>query len=154
MVYILFCGSLFHWKTLLEELKLSFSYQFTGKLPRIRRSRKQCDRFWPPIRKNLTWSETCISISRGTGLLRVASHGLSRLFLKTFAAVYFDPTRLTASGSPRMGLPEQAICRHRDYCFWKLWLIEFTPNPLPLWLLVKCSLTFYVAEQDCPSHSL
>ena len=31
-------------------------------------------------------------MSRGTGLLRVASQGLSLPFLKTFAAVYHDPT--------------------------------------------------------------
>ena len=31
-------------------------------------------------------------MSRGTGLLRVASQGLSLLFLKTFAAFYHDPT--------------------------------------------------------------
>ena len=31
-------------------------------------------------------------MSRGTGLLRLASEGLSHLFLKTFAAVFPDPT--------------------------------------------------------------
>ena len=31
-------------------------------------------------------------MSRGTGLLRVATQKLSRLFLKTFAAVFPDPT--------------------------------------------------------------
>ena len=37
-------------------------------------------------------SETSIRMSRGTGLLRVATQKLSRLFLKTFAAVFPDPT--------------------------------------------------------------
>lgn len=56
-------------------------------------------------------SQTNIRMSRGTGLFRVASQGLSRPFLKTFA-VPFIPKQLTASGSrPRIGLPEQAICR-------------------------------------------
>ena len=31
-------------------------------------------------------------MSRGTGLLRLASQGLSHPFLKTFAAVFPDPT--------------------------------------------------------------
>ena len=33
-----------------------------------------------------------IRMSRGTGLLRLASQGLSHPFLKTFAAVFPDPT--------------------------------------------------------------
>ena len=37
-------------------------------------------------------SETSIRMSRGTGLLRVASQGFSQPFLKTLAAVYPDPT--------------------------------------------------------------
>ena len=37
-------------------------------------------------------SETNIRMSRGTGLITEASQGLSRPFLKTFAAVYPDPT--------------------------------------------------------------
>ena len=37
-------------------------------------------------------SHTSIRIGRGTGSLRKASQGLSCPFLKTFAAVFFDPT--------------------------------------------------------------
>ena len=37
-------------------------------------------------------SETSIRMSRGTGLLIVASQGFSQPFLKTLAAVYPDPT--------------------------------------------------------------
>ena len=37
-------------------------------------------------------SETSIRLSRGTGSLRLAPQGLSHPFLKTFAAVYPDPT--------------------------------------------------------------
>ena len=37
-------------------------------------------------------SETNIRMSRGTASIRVASQGLSRPFLKTFAPVYPHPT--------------------------------------------------------------
>ena len=37
-------------------------------------------------------SQTSVRMSRGTGLLRVASHGLSHPFLKTFTAVFPDLT--------------------------------------------------------------
>ena len=37
-------------------------------------------------------SETSVGMSRGTVSLRVASQGLARPFLKTFAAVFLDPT--------------------------------------------------------------
>jgi len=37
-------------------------------------------------------SQTNIRMSRGTGLFRVASQGLSRPFLKTFAVNIPDPT--------------------------------------------------------------
>ena len=66
---------------------------FADKLLRIRRSRKQRDRCWPPNQ-----SETSIGMSRGTGSLRVRSQAVSRPFLKTFAT--FLLTELT--GSPRM----------------------------------------------------
>ena len=65
---------------------------------RIRRSRKQRDRCWPPIgHKNIfcTQLETSIPMSRGTGLLRVASQRLSRPFLKTSTTASFpDPNDL------------------------------------------------------------
>ena len=63
--------------------------EFVGKLLRIRRSRKLRDRCWPLIgHKQLKKS---IRTSRGTGLLKVASQGLSRPFLKTFATIYKKP---------------------------------------------------------------
>ena len=69
--------------------------KFAGKLLRIRKSRKQRYGCWPPIGHKNTFcaqSETSIRMSRGTGLLRVASQGLSHPFLKTLVAVYPDPT--------------------------------------------------------------
>ena len=59
------------------------------------RSRNQRDRVWPPTgHKHIfcAQSETSIRMSRGTGSLRVASHGLSRLSLKSFAAFFADLT--------------------------------------------------------------
>ena len=77
--------------------------EVAGKLLRIRRSQKQRDRYWPLIghkisffffnhrhkHSNKSWNDS----------LRVASQGLSQLFLKIFAAVFPDST-----GSPRMGI--------------------------------------------------
>ena len=59
------------------------------------RSRNQRDRVWPPIgHKHIfcAQSETSIRMSRGTGSLRVASHGLSRLSLKSFADLTDRPS--------------------------------------------------------------
>ena len=64
--------------------------EVAGKTLRIRRSRKQRDRCWPLIGYKTIFGaqlQTSIRISRGTGSFRVASQGLSRQFLKTFAAV-------------------------------------------------------------------
>ena len=89
-----FWGSL-SLKILLEDsspapARLGVEDEFAGKLLRIRRSRKPRDRCWLLIgHKQLQKS---IRISRGTGLLKVASQGLSRPFLKTFATIYADPT--------------------------------------------------------------
>ena len=48
-----------------------------------------------------------IRMSRGTGLLGIASQGLSHPFLKTFAA--FFPTQLTTTGSPSMVNSKQCL---------------------------------------------
>jgi len=79
----------FSLKTLLEESspaqakKERLTVEFEGKSLRIRRSRKHHNRCWPCAQ-----SQTSIRMSRGTGSLGVASQGLSRLFLKTVAAVF------------------------------------------------------------------
>ena len=81
----------FSLKTSAEESSLARAKQerlkveFEGKRLRIRRSQKHHNRYWPCAQ-----SQTSIRMSRGTGSLGVASQGLSRLFLKTFAAV-FEP---------------------------------------------------------------
>ena len=81
----------FSLKTLLEESSPArakqerLTVEFEGKSLRIRRSRKHHNRYWPCAQ-----SQTSIRMSRGTGSSAVASQGLSRLFLKTFAAV-FEP---------------------------------------------------------------
>lgn len=47
---------------------------------------------WPPFRYIFcAQSEKSVKMSRGTGSLRVASQGLSCLFLKLSSAVYPDP---------------------------------------------------------------
>ena len=54
-----------------------------------------CKRCWPLIGyKNIfcALSQTNIRISHGTGSLRVVSQGLPHLFLKTFAAIFPNPT--------------------------------------------------------------
>ena len=92
-------GNLTKTKTLLEESSCcSFCFvlgdgktvEFTGKLLRIRRSRKQRDRCC--LRLFCAQSEKSIPMSPGTGSLRVVSQGFCRPFLKTFAAVYPHPT--------------------------------------------------------------
>ena len=70
-------------KTHLQESSSAWARQvlrtdeFASKLLHIRKSRKQRDRCWPPIRHKKTKLKTSIQITRGTGLLRVASQGLS-----------------------------------------------------------------------------
>ena len=54
--------------------------EFSGKLHRISRSRKQHDRCWPRIRHYCAQSETRIRKSRGSSSLRLKSQGLSRPF--------------------------------------------------------------------------
>ena len=54
-------------------------------------------------------SEASIRISHGTGLLRVASQGLSHPFLKTSPP--FFPTQVTAPWSPRMEYEQSLIFR-------------------------------------------
>ena len=81
----------FSLKNLLEESSPArakqerLTVEFEGESLRIRRSGKHHNRYWPCAQ-----SLTSIRMSSGTGFLGVASQGLSRLFLKTFAAV-FEP---------------------------------------------------------------
>ena len=96
-IYLVSLGP-FHWRLFSKKAALPREVQrtveFAGKLL-LTRSRKQRDVCWPLIgRKNIfcAQSEASIRISRGTGLLRVASQGLSHQFLKTFTAVFPDPT--------------------------------------------------------------
>ena len=77
-----------YWRHFLEKRRL-----------RIRRSRKQRDRCWPPIghKKYIfcAQSEIRIRMSCGSGLLRVASQRLSCPFLKTSTTASFpDPNDL------------------------------------------------------------
>ena len=57
----------------------------------VNSSRKQHERCWPLI-GHKKQSQTSIRISHGTDSLRVESQGLSCPFLKTFRAVFPDPT--------------------------------------------------------------
>ena len=63
--------------------------EFSGKLHRLSRSRKQRDRCWPRIRHYCAQSETSIWKSRGSCSLRLKSQGLSRPFWKTFRSSFF-----------------------------------------------------------------
>ena len=65
--------------------------EFSSKLHRISRSRKQRDRCWPRIRHYCAQSETSIRKSRGSCSLRLKSQGLSRPFWKTFRRRFFRP---------------------------------------------------------------
>ena len=80
----------------------SYTKEFTCKLDcssylsgYCTRDHESSDRCWPPLGIKIYFysqSETSIGMSRGTVSLRVASRGLRRPFLKTFAAVFLDPT--------------------------------------------------------------
>ena len=94
--FLWFCGPHLRWKLFSEKALLQKAkhvrrkVEVAGKTLRIRRSRKQRDRCWPLIGYKTIFGaqlQTSIRISHGTGSFRVASQGLSRQFLKTFAAV-------------------------------------------------------------------
>ena len=97
-IYLVSLGP-FHWRLFSKKAALPRlvrrTVEFAGILLLIRRSREQRDVCWSLIgRKNIfcAQSDASIRISPGTGLLRVASQGLSHPFLKAFAAVFPDPT--------------------------------------------------------------
>ena len=95
-------------KTLLKEYSSARARQvrqtveFSGKLHRISRSRKQRDRCWPRIRHYCTQSETSIWKSRGI-FIKIKIPGALSPVLKNFPPQFF-PTRLmmTVVGYPRM----------------------------------------------------
>ena len=96
------CGH-FHYKIFSKKARAKqerLTVEFEGESLRIRRSGKHHNRYWPCAQ-----SLTSIRMSSGTGFLGVASQGLSRLFLKTFAAVFepnWSPLGLCLSEDARL----------------------------------------------------
>ena len=74
--------------------------EFAGKLLGIKGSRKQRDRYWPPI-GHKKQSQTSIRMNRGTGSLRMVSQGLPHPFFKKISRPFLL-IQLTVPGYPGM----------------------------------------------------